>query len=97
MQTDDEGFACVTDASSTQAAQQAARAVYGFGKAMLLAAQSMRMPHNGEPVGIRVGGDQGTSGRLWEFLPYRTWAEILSFLWPKKPTNFFPDGFETAL
>jgi hypothetical protein len=26
-----------------------------------------------------VGGWQGTSGWLWEFLPGRTWAE---FLWP---------------
>jgi hypothetical protein len=26
--------------------------------------------------------DQGTSGRLWEFLPDRTWAEILSGLRP---------------
>jgi hypothetical protein len=25
---------------------------------------------------------QGTSGWLWDFLPGRTWAEILSFLWP---------------
>ncbi len=52
------------------------------------------------------GGQQGTSGRLWEFLPDRTWAEILSFLWPdmvagisgqtEKPTNcFFRDGSRT--
>jgi hypothetical protein len=39
-------------------------------------------------------GDQGTSSWLWDFLPGRTWAEILSFLWPDMGSrisgHFFP-------
>jgi hypothetical protein len=34
-----------------------------------------------------VTTQQGTSGWLWDFLPGRTWAEMLSFLWP----DLWPD------
>ncbi len=31
-------------------------------------------------MGSVTGGSQGTSGRLWDLLPDRTWAELLSGL-----------------
>lgn len=54
IKEDQDGFACVNDTDEEQVMQHAGR-ILAFAKAMLRESKSVLMPHNSEPVQLRIG------------------------------------------